>query len=201
MERSKIVCLIAIGLIVLLAFYRCPKKESFKMMYPGGQMVNTAAQFVPNNMYTPVAGLNGSGLRSGNPVAFADMVVSPTPTQVAKDNIVNQMSDPRDYLPVGMSNVYNEDAWNAQRATVRLQKSRWSQPTDALFNLGGGEIEPVNSIHKLTDHTVREINNIKFDIGSTPPSATQISVGAPPLDTTMLVGFPSSWNVPPSASR
>lgn len=201
MDISKAICLLAIIIILVVAFYKCPKKEGFKMMAPGGPMVNTAPTFIPNTQYNPVAGLSGGALREGNPVPFADMVISPQPSRSTKENFVNQMTDPRDYLPTGMSNVYNEDAWNSQRATVRLQKSRWSNPTEALFNLAGGEVEPVNSVHRITDHTVREINNIKFDIGSAPPTVGQISLGAPPLDTTMLVGFPASWNVPPQDTR
>jgi len=198
MDTSKLIVVVAIILIIFIALYKCPSKEGFKIGTP--QMIDSAVQFIPNNQYNPVAGINGSTLRTGNPVSFADMVVSPTPTQTTKDRIVDQMSDPRDYLPAGMSNVYNEDAWNSQRATVRLQNSRLSNTASEIFNIGGGEIEPFQSAHKITDHTVREINSLRFNMG-TPATPSQAMALNPPVDTTMLVGFPSSWSVPPRDVR
>ena len=195
MDPAKLICVAAILLIIVVVFYKCPSKAGFKVN--GQQIFASAPTMIPNNVYNPVAGLNGSQIRPGDPIAFADMVVSPTGIPVsAKDRVVNEMGSPDDYLPTGMANVYVEDAFNSHRATVRLQKSRLSNTPAELFNLGAGEALPIQSVHKFTDHTIQEINPIKFDVGAQcVTEANRPKVSAALLDNSMLPGFSEAWDL------
>ena len=195
MDPAKVVCVAAIILILVVVFYKCPKKMPFKMN--GQQIFPSAPNMIANAEYNPVAGLNGSQIRPGNSIEFADMIISPTGVpQPAKDRVINEMGSPDDYLPKGMTNVYVEDAFNSNRATVRLQKSRLSNTPAELFNLGAGESIPVQSVHKFTDHTVQEINPIKFDVGAQcVTDAQRTMVSATALEGNMLPGFSYSWDL------
>jgi hypothetical protein len=154
MEPSKVVCIAAVLFLVAFAFYKCPAKESFKV-------IPAPSQLISSNEYDPIVGLSGSTQRSGNRVRFADMV-EPTPSGAPlKETLLQQMSNPSEYLPNSMAGAVDDRAFDTH-AVVRLTKTRLSNTPNEIFNLGGAEIEPVQSIHKFTDHTRKEVNLLTF---------------------------------------
>lgn len=159
MSASKIVCLVAIALILVVAFYKCPKKEGFRVAPPAvppaafngmisDENVPQGQDYSPGNIMT----LNGSTFRGGT--GFADMVASPS-LPVQKQQAMGQVMSPSEMMPQGSMDAqgirYNADGSipnEGNVAYVNLARNKLQADcVTATFNLNGGHIRPVNSVH------------------------------------------------------
>jgi hypothetical protein len=159
MSASKIVCLAAIALILVVAFYKCPKKEGFRVANPpvvpppAFSVMNGESSNVPLSPEhaPPMMALNGSQFRG-----YGDLVASPSlPSYQPKPEKMGEYMTPQMMMPQGgmeQGHRYRNDGAIPNENSViavNLGKNYLQDCIVSAFNLGGGDIPIVNSVHSF----------------------------------------------------
>lgn len=146
METSKIVCIAAILLILVLTV-KCKNRENFRM-------APSTASFIPDYNLKGGAGVGGlhSGMIRGDMslsgVDFGSMTKEDDPAHVNQAK-AGEYVTAQDMLPDGtMGTIRPDDFMDTRQVSVQLKSRKWEGNNFWVIN---PIIEPVNSIHAYFD--------------------------------------------------
>ena len=146
MHSAQLICLAAIALILLVAFYRCPHKESFKILHDEDKP--TPAVGMP-----PIVSLQPGNFQGK--MDYRDLVVSPPLGQTgeSKENFkMEAYLDPKDLLPrQTMDNYAPQDVPNHRFVTVQLKSSFWEPDTDVFMIGRADQVKPIRDFWRYDD--------------------------------------------------
>mgnify|MGYP003452250827 CR=1 FL=1 len=165
MEISKVICALAIGLILLVAFYKCPKKSEFKISNSNSLLPRNESDQPLGDLSGSLSALSGYQFRGGNE-GFANMISSGLTNPVQKDIQIPELPTVQDILPDGMTvGTRQTEPFEMRDATVQLRdKARSSDLATLLAMIGQEPIHPVNSIHQIHDRSYHRATGIKFQL-------------------------------------
>lgn len=170
MEVSKVICVLAIALILVVAFYKCPKKSSgFKILPPANSVLPRSSSDQPlGELGGSLSALGGYQFRGGN--GFADMVSSGKAAPAAKDQRIPELPTVQDMLPDGMVvGSRQSEPYEMRVATVQLRDKATSSDLATMLSMIGQEpIHPVNSVHQIHDRDYHFATGIKFQLPGQP---------------------------------
>ncbi len=171
MNSSNIICLVAIALILVITFYKCPSKEGFKV---AGAMLPDVGEVPLDVDHSPsIMALNGSYFRG-----YGDLVESPSLPPQQKPDKMGEYLTPQDMMPSGnmeQGTRFREDgSIPNENAVVALNLAKNRLQLDcvsATFKIGSEAPPPVNSIHANYTNRVHYqpnslITNTEYDMGA-----------------------------------
>lgn len=182
MNSSNIICLVAIALILVITFYKCPSKEGFRVAGPSAMLPDVGEVPLDMDHSPPIMALNGSNFRG-----YGDLVESPSLPPQHKPEKMGDYLTPQDMMPSGsmeqgtrhredgsIPNENNVIAVNLAKNNLQLDC------VSATFNIGHEVVPVVNSVHAnydnrlhyqpnsiITgteyDHAFRQVNDFNLD--------------------------------------